>query len=157
MLIGIIGDTHGDVTGIKKAVAKAAKVDMWLHTGDFLLDASELVKESNLPVIAVAGNNDVAREEDLNKVITLEGHKLWLTHAHKYLSGYGNALLYRAQELGANIVVYGHTHVPKMEWYEDILFINPGSSSFPRGGSKRGFMVLQLVQESKPIVEYINL
>ncbi len=36
-----------------------------------------------------------------------------------------------AQENGFNVVVYGHTHVSKIEWKAKTLYINPGSPTDP--------------------------
>ena len=157
MLIGITGDTHGDQQAIKKLVKKAPTVAKWLHTGDFFLDADVLAKESELPVISVAGNNDVATVNDLNRVFIVAGHKVWLTHGHKFIYRGITNLLYKAEELGVEVVVYGHTHIPEIAWHGDILSINPGSPSYPRGGSKRGFVLLELTEGEKPRAEYVAL
>ena len=38
--------------------------------------------------------------------------------------------------MGANIVLYGHSHISKVEYEEGIWFINPGSPSYPRNRIK---------------------
>lgn len=157
MLIGVTGDTHGKEKAIEQLALKAPRVEQWIHTGDYATDADILADKSGLPVIRVAGNNDIAIKSDLNKVFTIEGHTIWLTHGHKYLSKGTTNLLYRAEELKAKIVIYGHTHVPQMVWYDDILLINPGSPSLPRGGSKKGFIVLDLQEGKNPTAKYYAL
>ncbi|MCX7781368.1 MAG: metallophosphoesterase family protein, partial [Negativicutes bacterium] len=52
MRIGVISDTHGNATAIRKAVIAAGPVDMWLHAGDFSQDANVLADLSGLPVTA---------------------------------------------------------------------------------------------------------
>ena len=79
-------------------------------------------------------------------ILQFEGHKLLLTHGHHYhvKSGYG-ALLARAVRAGADIVLFGHTHLPISETVSSgseicgvaithpIYLFNPGSIG--QGGS----------------------
>ncbi len=158
MRIGIVGDSHGDHAALRRVLHANPLVDRWLHTGDWSQDAWLLAEESGLPVLAVAGNTDSpdgrAKEEEL---LNISGYEIWLIHGHRYLAYGKNALIEEAREVGADIVVYGHTHVPEAAWYGKILAINPGSPSRPRGGSKAGFAVLTLHPEEKPEVEFIYL
>ena len=39
-----------------------------------------------------------------------------------------------------DIVLHGHTHVPRCEEHDGIMYLNPGSTSIPKGGSERGYM-----------------
>ncbi len=41
------------------------------------------------------------------------------------------------------IYIQGHTHIPKMEVIDGKLYLNPGSLSFPRGMSKKSYIVYQ--------------
>lgn len=41
------------------------------------------------------------------------------------------------------ILLCGHTHVPKLEIYDDYVYINPGSVSLPKEDSWHGYMIVQ--------------
>ena len=41
-------------------------------------------------------------------------------------------LVEAAKEKGADVVFYGHTHVPELTYEDDITIVNPGSISYPR-------------------------
>ncbi len=41
----------------------------------------------------------------------------------------------------AHIVLYGHTHIPKIEKDNNTVYINPGSITIPKNGSERGFAI----------------
>ena len=154
MLIGITGDTHDDYFAVNKVAEKGGKVDCWFHTGDVWPDAETLSAITDKKVYAVAGNNDWGQKpEDYSKIIELEGSRIWLTHGHKYLRD----LLGEAKAREADVVVYGHTHVPDISWHDGILLINPGSPSYPRQNSKKGLVVLHLEKGSKPFAEFIQL
>lgn len=52
----------------------------------------------------------------------------------------------RARELGCGAALFGHTHIPFLDEGGDVILLNPGSPSQPRGGSKR-CMGLLLIRE----------
>ena len=60
-------------------------------------------------------------------IIDLDGVKILLTHGDHF--GVKQSLLqlfYRAKEVGAQLVFYGHTHIASIDEIEGIKFINPG-------------------------------
>ena len=54
-----------------------------------------------------------------------------------------NHIYYHGLEIGAQVVVFGHTHIPSCELQEGIWLLNPGSPSLPRIGSQGSFIVLE--------------
>lgn len=62
-------------------------------------------------------------------------HKALVTHGHHYDVGWDRALLLeRAQEAGADVVFFGHTHRPAHIEYREagVSCFNPGSIALPR-------------------------
>ncbi|MEG0797859.1 MAG: metallophosphoesterase [Acidaminococcaceae bacterium] len=159
MKIGITGDTHGSKPAMRLVLKLVPPVDYWFHTGDHGQDGLFLVQETGLPLLAVAGNTD-AREGrgKIDEFITVAGKRIWLTHGHRYLSGYKvEELAWWARKLEVDIVVFGHTHIPLVKWCGDILLINPGSPALPRSEEGATFAVLNLQVGVKPEVELINI
>lgn len=136
MRLGVMGDTHGDLAALAKVVRAAGEVDGWLHTGDYSQDATYLRTLTEVPIYATSGNCDSyegrAPEEC---VITLEGIVLAMTHGHKYLrtSGLENLAAW-GRSKKAQVVIFGHTHVARVEKMDDLLILNPGSPTRPRRG-----------------------
>lgn len=50
------------------------------------------------------------------------------------------SLTYRAKELNAQIVCFGHSHILGAEMMDHILFINPGSLLKPRGHKEKALL-----------------
>lgn len=162
MRLGITGDTHGDARALRQILTLAPPVDKWLHTGDHAQDANLLQRLTGLPVLRVLGNCDGApgpeAAANVDEIFVEEGWRLWLTHGHRYMGHTRVAeLAWWARQLEADIVVYGHTHVPMNEYYGETLLLNPGSPSRPRGGSSPSFAVLTLHAGVKPAVEFFEL
>lgn len=144
MRIGVISDTHGDQVAIRQVVKVATEVDMWLHAGDCSQDAEYLMSLVLVPIVFVRGNCDGQVNARLDEFVEIVGHKIWLTHGHRYGVKRGNAdLLQVAKHHGINIVIYGHTHTPDNRWCEDILFFNPGSATCSYG-SRGTYGILEI-------------
>lgn len=78
-------------------------------------------------------------------VFKTAGHTLFATHGHRYDVYYGTQeLAVRAKALGADIALYGHTHISTAEDRNGILILNPGSCTRPRGGQTPSYAVVTL-------------
>lgn len=134
MKIIVVADTHSSVSYIIDAINNTEGVSKVIHLGDCVSDARVIQENVDVPVIMVRGNNDYFdKDVPLDKIIYVEGHKILLTHGHKYNVYFGSQRLYfRAMELGCDMVLYGHTHIFEDICVGDVRIINPGSVSLPR-------------------------
>jgi uncharacterized protein len=143
--VGLIADTHMPerLRNLPETVfAVFASVDLVLHAGD-VGDLSVLDALSHCaPVIAVHGNDEsVAAQQELpyQQVLAIGGQRLLLTHAHypdraeelhsRRDDRWEPKLERRAamgQRAGAQIVIFGHTHIPMVVPWGELLLINPG-------------------------------
>lgn len=130
----VMSDTHGQKIMISAALARAGEVDMCIHLGDYSQDAGILREMSGKPVWAVRGNCDLAKDVPEERTLIVEGLTILLVHGHR--QGVKHSLLrlgLYALEEEANLVLFGHTHVPLEELYEGVTLYNPGSLGEPRG------------------------
>ena len=120
--VGVISDTHGLLR--PEAAQALGGVDRILHGGD--VGAPEILKElaTIAPVTAVRGNVDGgiwARKLPLSEVIEVEGVSIYILHILENLD-------LKPEVAGFKVVVYGHSHVPKIEEKNGVLYFNPGSA-----------------------------
>ena len=66
-------------------------------------------------------------------------------------------LAWWARKLEADIVVFGHTHVPLVKWFGDVLLVNPGSPVLPRSEMGATFAVLTVKEGERPEAELYKL
>ena len=153
MRIGLLSDTHGILDLALKAVQAMGSIDLLIHCGDHYRDASKISATINVPVHAVVGNCGPRMDGPAEKLLEVEGVIIYITRGHRFnvkVSLYG--LYNRSLELNAGVVVYGHTHIPGYGFTrspgspdkDDLLIINPGSISDPRGGSKFSYGILDI-------------
>lgn len=158
MNIGIISDTHGNYNAVEKAVSIVPPMDMWLHLGDCTPDAEYLQSLVEVPVYGVAGNCDwPMRDTCYERVVDAAGHKIFMTHGHNYGVRYTQEYVMEAAESqGADIALYGHTHIVDYRIGPPLL-LNPGSASRPRDDNRGSFIVLELFSRVEPKVTIIRM
>jgi putative phosphoesterase len=122
MNVGVISDTHGLLR--PEALAVLHGSDHIIHAGDIgapeILDALSKLA----PVTAIRGNIDGeawAKQLPITNVVELGSKLLYVLHHLKSLD-------LNPRVAGFVSVISGHSHVPKIEWRDGILYLNPGSA-----------------------------
>jgi putative phosphoesterase len=118
---GVISDTHGLLR--PEAVEALRGSDRILHAGD--VGASEILDALAriAPVIAIRGNIDTgawARALPETELVEAGGISIYILH------NLGQFDL-KPEAAGIRVVIYGHSHQPKMEEKNGVLYFNPGS------------------------------
>lgn len=132
MLIAVVSDTHRNNKYINIASKMIKEADILIHLGDNSEDVEELTKEFTGKVYAVRGNCDASNKYPKEQLIEVEGKKIFFTHGDLYGVKYNlNTIYYRGIEVGADIVLFGHTHQNIVEEVNGITLMNPGSISLP--------------------------
>ena len=122
MILGVISDTHGLLR--PEAVEALRGSRRILHAGDIggpeILEALAKIA----PVTAVRGNVDTAswaRTLPETEVIEAGGLSIYTLHDRGQLD-------LKPEAAGFRVVVYGHSHQPKIEEKNGVLYFNPGSA-----------------------------
>lgn len=156
MKIAVFSDTHRNNPVIEHAVSKMGKVDAIFHLGDNADDVEVISLLADMPVVAVRGNCDFTRNSvPLEQIQHLDNQRIWMVHGHVFEVKRGmDKLVQEAKQNSADIVLFGHTHVPKIKRERGILFLNPGSAG-NAVGRPNSFAILSLEngQASAEIIE----
>jgi len=138
MKVLIVSDTHRHNENFVKAVERTAPIDLVVHCGD--IEGSELFisQAAGCPVQMVAGNNDFFSELPGELTFKIGVLQVWVTHGHHYYVSMGTEfIIEEARARGVDVVMYGHTHRPSIEYSAGIVALNPGSLSYPRQDGRR--------------------
>lgn len=120
--IGIISDTHGLLR--PEALRALAGVDHIIHGGDIGDPVIIASLRGIAPVTAIRGNVDIddwSKEYPETATVRLARRTVHVVHDLKTLS-------IDPVAQGVDVVVSGHSHVPKIETVNDVLYVNPGSA-----------------------------
>ena len=128
--LGVVSDSHDRGNWLEAYAKKcrAEKYDAIFHLGDYESDARWLEKRVDCPVIFVAGNCDIFSKIQKEARASWEGHRILAVHGHLQDVKYGlDRLSYYAEERGADIALFGHTHEPYAGWVGGAMLMNPGA------------------------------
>lgn len=130
MKVAVFSDTHGVTIPMVNAVKEAAP-DALVHLGDYERDAEALLREfPDIPLYRVCGNCDYSPKAPNCLTVQLGPVTAFLTHGHLYHVDFGrvDSLVYAAQEAGASLALYGHTHQALHQDVGGVKVINPGTA-----------------------------
>ena len=123
--IGVIADTHGRLH--ERVAELFAGVDHILHAGDIGGDEIIGALKRIAPLTFVRGNNDDATGEEVKRV-EVAGMRILLTHILPRPSKPGPHVLKSMKRKPADIVIFGHSHLPHDERVNGVWFFNPASA-----------------------------
>lgn len=123
--IGVIADTHGVVN--ERVADVFRDVDHIIHAGDIggrhVIDALKKIA----PLFLVRGNNDDGDGEEIRRV-EIEGLRILLTHILPRPHQPAPRIVKSMRKSPAEIVIFGHSHLPHDEVIAGVRFFNPASA-----------------------------
>lgn len=157
----VASDIHGSEFYCKKLIEayEREQADRLLLLGDILYHGPRndlpkgyapkqvigLLNEYKEDIICVRGNCDTEVDQMVLEfpiladycVIDLGSQVVYATHGHVY-GEEKPPLLHKG-----DILLCGHTHVPKCVQKDGFIYMNPGSVSIPKEGSHHGYMIIE--------------
>jgi len=160
MKILVVSDTHGDVRNLAFVIRTLGeRLDLIIHLGDGAADLERLSGEIpvSIPRFMVRGNMDSDPHLLPSRVASVRKHLIYASHGNAALaSGSLLPLLYAAREAKASVCLFGHTHIPHRKRMENVLLLNPGSLSRPRGGWGPTFALLNVPEDGAGQIEAVH-
>jgi hypothetical protein len=122
VVVGVISDTHGLLR--PEALIALRGSNYIIHAGD-IGDPAILQKLSEIaPVTAIRGNVDHdawTRKIPETEVLEVSGISIYVLHNLAKLD-------LKPEAAGFSAVIYGHSHSPKQEVKNGVLYFNPGAA-----------------------------
>jgi uncharacterized protein len=148
--IGVISDTHGLLR--PQAEGRLAGVDHIVHAGDIGRPDIVDVLRRIAPVTAIRGNVDSgewARKYPDTEFLRLAGRSIHVLHDLKTLA--------IDARVSIDVIISGHSHVPKIERIGGILYLNPGSAGPRRFRLPVTLATLEVTSEGlRPEIHYLE-
>jgi uncharacterized protein len=157
MLIGLISDTHGSVKNFNRAVHGPLRdVEMILHAGDILYHGpknappegydtpalAEALNALTVPLMIAKGNCDSEVDQlvirtpilspyiflclELKKIVVLHGENRQDPELERFMV-----------DFDLDMVVHGHSHIPRIKRIGHRLIVNPGTPTLPNPSGPR--------------------
>jgi len=173
--IGVISDTHGDVKAFTDALDVLNDTDILIHCGDIFyhglfnmikdsynpLELAKIFNSIKKPIIYSKGNCDSEVDQlalDFNildpvRMFFYENNILYIHHGDKKRD---EDIIELKRKFRFNFSLSGHTHIPRIERKEGLLFINPGSPSLPKGGFPPTICIMNFIEKKADIINIDN-
>jgi hypothetical protein len=148
VVIGVISDTHGLLR--PEAAHALREVGLILHAGDIGNPEVLTGLESIAPVVAVRGNNDKEAWADAipeTQTIEIGGVSLYMVHDIKTIGG---------DAAGKDVIIFGHSHKPLVEYRSEVMYLNPGSAGRRRFSLPVTVAILKIT-DAVPTAEIVEL
>ena len=151
MRILIISDTHSNHANLRKILKWEKPRDLLIHLGDSEGCEDYIEEIAECPVEIVSGNCDFFSSLCQEKILEIGRHKILITHGHYYNVNAGIEDIKReANGRGCDIVMFGHTHRPLLDYSKNLTVVNPGSLSYPRQEGKRpSYAVMEIGEDGE--------
>ncbi|SFA83658.1 hypothetical protein SAMN05216249_10382 [Acetitomaculum ruminis DSM 5522] len=160
MKILVVSDTHGYNDNLKRVLEIEGTIDALFHLGDLEMDAGVIENMAQCPCELIAGNNDLFSVYPREKMVNISSCNIFMTHGHKYyVNTETDFIKKKGISMGADIVMFGHTHVPVVDTDYNITLINPGSLTYPRQKNRLpSYIVMNLSPKGQTEFEikYLN-
>ena len=129
MKLLVLSDSHGNVDNMARAVELTQPRHI-LHLGDCQRDAQALHERfPDLPMDTVPGNCDWGSFDQPERLLEMGGVRIFMLHGHtRNVKSSPMSALYAAKEYGAQVLLFGHTHVPLVDNDGTLLTLNPGAA-----------------------------
>jgi len=135
MKIGVISDTHlpsAEHNLPTELIAALKGCDLIIHAGD-LVDVSVLDALKKISKVeAVSGNMDshnVRTQLKDKQILKVEDKKICLMHGYGHPDRLVGILKEEFLSENPDVIIFGHSHMPKNEYIDGVLFFNPGSAT----------------------------
>ena len=137
MRLLVLSDTHGRPSLIDRVLRRESKAKEIFFLGDVVRDIEEILPDypdRNFHI--VRGNCDYFCSYPVFDIAEYKNAVVYFTHGHQHSvkSGVGG-IFTAAKNVGANIALYGHTHIANIEYRDGVYIVNSGSLALPRNGT----------------------
>ena len=157
----IASDIHGSPLYCKQLLSRyqSEKADKLLLLGDLLyhgprnslpeeyspVDVISMLNPLKSKILCVRGNCDSEVDQMVLEfpiladyaIITIGKAVIYMTHGHNYNEEHLPPLS------KGDILLCGHTHIPKCTLHQNYVYMNPGSVSIPKENSHHGYMIYE--------------
>lgn len=133
--IAVISDTHNRLPE-HVVVALASADEIW-HLGDVCSEATlDPLIALGIPLVVIRGNNDFQFDWPLEKRFQFGDKRFLLIHIPPH------------QVSDTDVVLSGHTHLPRNEIVNEVRWLNPGSVGLPNKGKPAAWAWMELETET---------
>ena len=158
MRIVAISDSHGDFYHFHRVMELESDADCFIFLGDRKkeLDDIRCLYPKKI-IFSVRGNCDLSCNDKATDRFMKDGHTIIYTHGHLYnVKRTKDELFELAKKEDADMVLYGHTHIPDILYKDGVYLVNPGSIGMPKDGHATYAVIDFTPERLVPIIKQLK-
>lgn len=138
MKIIVTADTHIPDKGKylpANLLEACKKADLIIHAGDWKSMDVYRTLSNFAEVKGVYGNvdpGDVKENFPPQQIIEVNGHRIGIVHGHGEKKTTEKRAVEAFEKEEVDVVIFGHSHIPMVRYFKNILLMNPGSPTDKR-------------------------
>ena len=134
MKVIVCADSHGAFAAAERLLEQNREAAAVIFLGDGAEEWEDLCAiYPQMPFYPVRGNCDWGSFDEPERLLELEGVRILMLHGHtRNVKSSPLAAQYAAREWGADVLLFGHTHCPLVDWDGTLYTMNPGAAGDPR-------------------------
>ena len=160
MRIVVFSDSHGNFTAVERIFKQNQDADLFIFLGDGAreIDTISAVYPQK-QILCVKGNCDIISRAPKELLYTApDGRNIFACHGNTYsVNTTKTRLFYKGRELGASVVLFGHTHCRFLSYDEQMYMLNPGSAGQPRDGLAPSYAFIDLLEGGGIFCSHVEL
>jgi len=160
----VFSDSHGCISALKtvfewakKRTPPADSICAAAFLGDGISDIQPAANATGFfcDWKLVSGNNDYEVSIPSASYFDFAENRFFMCHGHRHsLYGGYHTLVAAAHNVGANVALFGHSHIPYHKTVNGIHLINPGSVARPRSRIGATFAIIECIEGEQPNPEF---
>lgn len=162
MKIVVTADTHMSDEGkqLPSCLAKACETaDLIIHAGDWKSIEVYRMLSKYAEVKGVYGNvdsDDIKKQFPSQQIMEANGYKIGIVHGHGEKKTTEKRALeaFTGQEVDA--IIFGHSHIPLIRYFKNILLMNPGSPTDKRKLPYYSYGILEIAEGMKAEINFFE-
>ena len=133
MKVIVCSDSHGAFAAAEQVLEQQPKAAAVIFLGDGAEEWGDLHEiYPEIPFYPVRGNCDWGSCDQPERLLEMGGVRIFMLHGHtRNVKSSPMSALYAAKEYGAQVLLFGHTHVPLVDNDGSLLTLNPGAAGDP--------------------------
>lgn len=160
MRIIVFSDSHRHYDRVHRLFETThLSTDLYIFLGDGEGDL-ELIPTlyPGKEILSAAGNCDFRSMNPLVGETTVCGKKIVYTHGHMQMVRFGiSGLKSLAEQNGADIALFGHTHIRYLNYENGVYYLNPGSLGEPRDGKAPSYAIIDILRDGGILASHAEL
>ncbi|ASN06192.1 metallophosphoesterase family protein [Virgibacillus necropolis] len=140
-------------------IAACKTADLIIHAGDWKSVEVYKTLSNYAEVKGVYGNvdsDDIKEQFPAQQIVEVNGYKIGIVHGHGEKKTTEKRALEAFEGQEVDVIIFGHSHIPMIRYFKNILLMNPGSPTDKRKLPYYSYGILEIGEEVRAEISFFS-